>query len=618
MVAGTVFLTYALVCQLRTKTTMTMTSHRLNPKRQPFLWKSPPVYFRVTRHDCSCCRRQRHHHQHHLLLSVTMNKHGDDERDSMPLKQVIMEHLSSSLLQEEEEKEKNHQSISSAKRRRFLNSLPQMLLLFRKHSMDELDSLILKTAIPNMLNLGVVPIVNAVDTFWVGRLGVALALAGQAAANQASFTLFFLISFLPNITAPLVASAVASGNQQEARQRVSESLFLCTVLGAVGTLALMLFPRPILTTLVVPPSAAPVLAYATPYLRWRALGMVPSLIAATGFAAYRGMLDTMTPLKVSLATNACNLVLDPWLMLAPCRMGFIGAAVATAASELVGGWIYLRLLVKRKWIESWTSLWRKPPSWQSILPLLQGGASMLVRQLALNVGFLVATRRAQHLDPSGISGAAYGIVMQLYSVGIILLVAMQSTTAALIPSSIVGTEQDNSIVVNDDDSVEDVTTRKEKEESEKDEKVALSQLRGRLCADRLFGWSTLVGILLAGSQFLLLPLLVPLFSTLPQVQEATMIPALIASGIHLVNGPIFAGEGYMMGLGCYKDLAWITAIGIITMIGCLASPVFGRRLDGIMWSIFISSIVQAVGVTWHYLRVGPLSSRGGGGGRLQR
>merc|ERR1712166_314614 len=76
----------------------------------------------------------------------------------------------------------------------------------------------------------------------------------------------------------------------------------------------------------------------------------------------------------------------------------------------------------------------KPPPLKSLLPLLSGGAALFLRYLALNVGFLVATRRAQLLDPSGVSGAAYGITMQIYSVGIIALVGMQYAAAALVPS----------------------------------------------------------------------------------------------------------------------------------------------------------------------------------------
>ena len=146
------------------------------------------------------------------------------------------------------------------------------------------------------------------------------------------------------------------------------------------------------------------------------------------------------------------------------------------------------------------------------MPLLQGGAAMLIRQLALNIGFLVATRRAQLMDPSGVSGAAYGITMQIYSVGIILLVAMQSTAAALVPASLAKSGRNSA----------------------------------RKCADRLFVWSSLVGILLGMAQYALLPVLVPIFSTLPEVREAVRVPAMIASLIHVVNGPVLAGEVRML------------------------------------------------------------------------
>ena len=50
---------------------------------------------------------------------------------------------------------------------------------------DALDATIAKTAVPSIANLAVIPLVGAVDTFFIGRMGNALALAGQGAANQA-------------------------------------------------------------------------------------------------------------------------------------------------------------------------------------------------------------------------------------------------------------------------------------------------------------------------------------------------------------------------------------------------------------------------------------------------
>lgn len=420
-----------------------------------------------------------------------------------------------------------------------------------------------------MVNLAVVPLVNSVDTFWVGRMGVALALAGQAAANQAFFTVYFLVNYLPTITAPLVASAVGTGNKDEAQRRVCESLFLSNLLGGLGTVLLVAFPR--FSLQMILPAGAPALDYAAPYLRYRALSMIPSLVSATGFAAYRGLLDTVTPLQVSLATNVINLILDP-IMIFMTPLGFLGAAIATAVSETASGLTYLRLLLKERLAQ--VKLLVKPPSLKSLAPLVLGGTSMLGRQMAINVGIVAAARRAQILDPSGVAAAAYGIVMQMYSVGIVIHVAMQGTAAALVPSTRARSGDDGA----------------------------------RRMADRTFVWGTIVGGLLGMIQVVALPWLIPAFSTLPEVQEAARLPGLMTALLHLVNGPVFAGEGVMLGLGSYRDLMLITAASVSTLVACLSTPM-GQALNGVLISKLLFCSVQAVGVVWHYLKVGPLAVR---------
>lgn len=467
-----------------------------------------------------------------------------------------------------------------------ISSLPRL-----KYSgpVDELDSKILSTALPTMLNLMVVPLVNAVDTFYVGRLADPLALAAQSAANQCFFTVYFLAAFLPTITAPLVAEAIGKEDWDAAKQRVCESLFLSNVLGGVFSLALIGFPRLVLG-LVLPPSLTEALDYAVPYLRWRALGMVPALFSATGFAAYRGLLNTVTPLKVSLATNLLNLVLDPLCIFGLGRsgigppgssllkilwngLGASGAAAATSISELASSLIYLRLLMRRKLIK-WSRLF-KPPSVTSLLPLIQGGLAMLLRQATLNVAFISAARRAQVLDPTGISGAAYGITMQIYSLGVVAHLGVQGTAAALVPSA---------RAAGGDDAARDV-------------------------ADRIFAWGSLLGVVLAAVQWFALPMITPLFTPLPEVRAAVRGPAAISSFIHLVNGLVFAGEGTMLGLGAFRDLALVTLFGVGAMVSCLASPL-GGTLNGVLLSLAAFNLVQGLAVTLHHVRISPLRRRG--------
>jgi len=213
---------------------------------------------------------------------------------------------------------------------------------------DELDRHVLGVALPSMVNLAVIPLVGAVDTFWVGRMGDALALAGQGAANQCFFSIYFLISFIPTITAPLVAKAAGSGDANAAAERVCEALFLANALGLIGSILLVASPQTVLG--LVLPAGAPAAAYATRYLRLRSISLIPALVASVGFSAFRGLLDNVTPLKVSLASNLLNLILDPILIFGAGvipGMGVAGAALATATAEVGSGAVYLNVSRKR-------------------------------------------------------------------------------------------------------------------------------------------------------------------------------------------------------------------------------------------------------------------------------
>ena len=141
----------------------------------------------------------------------------------------------------------NVSNISSWKQR-LLSSIPN----YHSIKSNELDRRILSMAIPSMLNLMVVPIVNAVDTYYVGQLADPFALAAQSAANQCFFSIYFMAAFLPTITAPLVAKAIGTQDWESAKDRVCEGLFLSNVLGGLFTLLLLAFPRSVLR-LVLPP-----------------------------------------------------------------------------------------------------------------------------------------------------------------------------------------------------------------------------------------------------------------------------------------------------------------------------------------------------------------------------
>lgn len=63
---------------------------------------------------------------------------------------------------------------------------------------DKMDKELIKISLPVIGNYAINPLIGAVDLFWVNRMGNALAVAGQAAANQVFSSAFWFTSFLPS------------------------------------------------------------------------------------------------------------------------------------------------------------------------------------------------------------------------------------------------------------------------------------------------------------------------------------------------------------------------------------------------------------------------------------
>ena len=118
--------------------------------------------------------------------------------------------------------------------------------------MDKLDRQILQLALPAMLNLAVIPLVGAVDIFFIGKMNNALAISGSSAANQVFTSTFWIFSFLPLLVTPLVAAASAAGDSDAVQSRITEAVLLATFIGGIGTVILRImssqvFPGVILT-----------------------------------------------------------------------------------------------------------------------------------------------------------------------------------------------------------------------------------------------------------------------------------------------------------------------------------------------------------------------------------
>uniref|UniRef100_A0A7S4F219 Multidrug and toxic compound extrusion protein n=1 Tax=Chrysotila carterae TaxID=13221 RepID=A0A7S4F219_CHRCT len=430
---------------------------------------------------------------------------------------------------------------------------------------DALDRRILSLSAPAIVNFLILPVTQSVDLFWVGRMGTALATAGQAAANQVFSTAFWLTNFIPTITTPQVAAAAARGDDEAVQRHVGEAIFLSAVLGVVLTAGIALFQTKAL--LAIGNSAG--LGYSQTYLRYRLPGVVADAISIVGFAAFRGVLDTVTPLKVALVSNLLNIALDPLLMF-PAGLGIAGAAVATSVSQIAACLIYVWLLLRRRLVK-WSSMLRMP-SRASLNTLAKGGVAVQIRAIALNVAFVAVTRSTQRLDATGTGAAAHAVAMQLWQLGGVILFAVSTVASIVVPAEL--------------------------------NREGAGKRAARAAASRLLAIGLLLGSALAAVQLASSFALLGVFSPLPEVQAAAKVPSVIGSLLQVINGVTFIGEGVMIGTGSYTALA---AGQVAATAALLVSLSFATSLPAVWIGFWIFNGVRLLSVLRHHFLAGPLA-----------
>lgn len=430
----------------------------------------------------------------------------------------------------------------------------------------EVDKLIFSTTLPLSAVFAIIPIASTLNLFWVNRLGDALAVAGQAAANQVYNSAFWLFAFLPTITATLVSKSHASGDINQTQDSVCQAMIFALMISVPG--AMLMFFNPLRALGSILKDGSPALATALPYLQLRAFSFLPMMISFVGFSAFRGTMDISTAVKITMGTTLLSATLDP-LLIHVFRFGVRGAAISTLCAEYTSAFIYLKLLLKKNLIR-FDKLTKLPP-WHTVAPLIKGSVALQIRSFAMNLTQLMVARVIQSIDNEGVAPAAHALALQTFQLGGILFGALGMATQTLVPSALAERSTKG------DGSAKHATT------------TPLNTLVGRL----LF-WGFSLGLLVSCVQLFFLPNILS-SSPLDEVRTAARLPALISISFQSINAVVSIGEGTMMGCGSF---AWMTVNIITASLAYLATlQVFPQRygLSGVWFSLATFTLVRLVG-----------------------
>ncbi|WP_368502846.1 MATE family efflux transporter (plasmid) [Alkalihalophilus sp. As8PL] len=225
-----------------------------------------------------------------------------------------------------------------------------------------------------------------VDTFFVAQLGlVEVSAVGVTNAILAIyFAIFMAVGVGVNV---LMANAIGAGKPKRASHIAQQSLILATILGALTGVVTLIFAEPLLMLMGVDEA---VLSTGTLYFR---IVAIPSIFMSYMFvlsSILRGVGDTRSPMKATIAANVVNAVLDFVLIFGILfipALDIVGAALATVISRIIGSALLVYYIKKSKDITFTNEDWSFDMSHQK--ELLNLGTPAAGERLAMRIGQVI-------------------------------------------------------------------------------------------------------------------------------------------------------------------------------------------------------------------------------------
>jgi putative MATE family efflux protein len=262
------------------------------------------------------------------------------------------------------------------------------------------DREILALAAPALGALAAEPLYLLADTAIVGHLGTpqlgALALAATVLSSLVSLCIFLTYG-----TTARVSRLHGAGDERAANVLAAQALWLALGVGVVLAAAVAAGAGPLTGALG---GDGRVGALAERYLRISALGVPMALVALAGQGWLRGVGDLRTPLRIVVAANAANVVLEV-LLVYGLGWGLDGSAAGTVVAQAGMGAAFIAVLLR-------VPAAGRRPHWARIRSLTSIGAQLVVRTAALLGSFALATGVCARIGAASLG--AHQIAFQLF------------------------------------------------------------------------------------------------------------------------------------------------------------------------------------------------------------
>ena len=298
-------------------------------------------------------------------------------------------------------------------------------------------AVIMSLAWPTMLEQLMQTAVQYIDTAMVGSLGTQ-ATAAVGATSTVNWLIGSSISALAIGFLSFIARALGAGEEEKAKRAVSQAVLAVFAAGTLFTVLALSLAKMVPVWMQVDASIRDLAATYFFILYTPMLFRTASIIFGT---VLRAAGDTKTPMKIGVAVNLTNVILN-FLLIYPTRamtlfgltftmpgagMGVIGAAVASAAAFTVGG-----VLITVK-------LWRHPkvsprgqrfaPDRSILRPCLRVALPNMLQRFGTSLGYVAFASMINSLGEA--ATAAHTIANTVESAFYIPGYGMQTAAATL-------------------------------------------------------------------------------------------------------------------------------------------------------------------------------------------
>ena len=297
-------------------------------------------------------------------------------------------------------------------------------------------ALILGLAWPTMLEQLMQTAVQYIDTAMVGALGTQ-ATAAVGATSTVNWLVGSTVSAIGIGFLAYIAKAIGADDRKAASKASGQAVFSVLIVGTIFTLITVSISGFVPTWMQVDPAIRDT---AAKYFLIIYIPMLPRTASIIFGTVLRAVGDTKSPMRIGLAVNIINVVLN-FLLIYPSRvlpilggipmigagMGVLGAALASAVSFTVGG---ICITVK---------IWKHPmvspkgqelkPDFNILRPCLKVAIPNMLQRFGTSLGYVAFASMVNSLG--GISTAAHTIANTVESAFYIPGYGMQTAAATL-------------------------------------------------------------------------------------------------------------------------------------------------------------------------------------------